>query len=46
MLSNYVDENNLYSIRKELKIIKGKLPKDFKVVTGWFFENCMSLNPW
>ena len=44
-LSSYVDDNNLYSIGKELNIIKEKLRKDFKVVTDWFFENYMTLNP-
>ena len=44
-LSNYADVNNLYSTGKELNIIKEKLRKDFKVVTDWFFENYMSLNP-
>ena len=44
-LSNYADDNNLYSTRKELNVIKEKLQKDFKVVTDWFFENYMSLNP-
>ena len=44
-LSNYPDDNNLYSIGKELNIIKEKLRKVFKVVTDWFFENYMSLNP-
>ena len=44
-LSNYVDDNNSYSIAKELNIIKEKLRKDFKLVTDWFFENYMSLNP-
>ena len=29
----------------EKNIIKEKLRKDFKVVTDWFFENYMSLNP-
>lgn len=45
ILSNYVDENSLYSIGKELNIIKEKIRKDFKVVTDWFFQNCMSLTP-
>ena len=35
-LSNYPDDNNLYSIGKELNIIKEKLRKDFKVVTDWW----------
>ena len=38
-LSNYADDNNLYSIGKELNIIKEKVRKVFKVVTDWFFEN-------
>ena len=42
-LSNYADDINLYSIGKELNIIKEKLQKDFEVVTDWFFENYMSL---
>ena len=28
-----------------MNIIKEKLQKDFKVVTGWLYENYMSLNP-
>ena len=44
-LSIYADDNNLFSIGKELNIIKEKLRKDFKVVTDWFFENYMSLYP-
>ena len=31
-LSNYADDNNLYSIGEELNIIKEKLQKDFKLV--------------
>ena len=44
-LSNYADGSNLYSIGKELNIIKEKLRQDFKVVNDWFLENYMSLNP-
>ena len=44
-LSNYAHNNNLYSIGKELDIIKEKPRKDFKVVTDWFFEKYVSLNP-
>ena len=38
-LSNYADDNNLYSIGKELNIIEEMRRKDFKVVTEWFFES-------
>ena len=41
-LSNNANDNNLWNIGKELKIIKGKIWKDFKVVTDWFLENYMS----
>ena len=44
VLSNNANVNNLYSIGKELNIIREKLWKDFKVVTDWFFENYMSFN--
>ena len=38
-LSNYADDNNLYSIGKDRNIIKNLLRKDFRVLTEWFFEN-------
>ena len=43
-LSNYADENNLYSAGEELDIIKKKLPKIFKIVTDLFIESYMSFN--
>ena len=43
-LSNYADDNKLYSTGKELDILKEKRQKDLKVVTDLFFENYMSLN--
>ena len=36
-LNNNTGDNVLYSIGKDLDIIKEKLWKDFKVVTSWFF---------
>ena len=36
-LNNNTDDNVLYSIGKDLDIIKEKLWKDFEVVTSWFF---------
>ena len=35
-LSNYADENNLYSTGKELDIFKEKLRKDFKAIVNLF----------
>ena len=43
-LSNYVGDNNLYSIGKDRDIIKNLLRKDFKTLTEWFFENYMVIN--
>ena len=43
-LSNYADDNNLYSIEKDRDTIKNLLRKDFRVLTRWFFENYMVLN--
>ena len=42
-LSNYADDNNLYSLGKDCDIIKNLLRKDFTALTEWFFEK-MSLN--
>ena len=39
ILGKFADDNNLYNIGKELDIIKEKLRNNFKVVTGWLFEN-------
>ena len=44
-LSNYADDNNLYSIGKDCDIIKNLLRKDFSALTEWFFENYMVLTP-
>ena len=44
MLSNYADDNNLFSIGRDLNKVKDKLAKDFGIVTNWFYENFMVLN--
>ena len=43
-LSNYAEDNNLYSIGKDSDIIKNLLGKDFRALTEWFFKNYMVLN--
>ena len=43
-LSNYADDNNLYSIGNDCDIIKNLLRKDFMALTEWFFENYMVFN--
>ena len=45
LLSNYTDGNKLYSIGKNLDLIKGMFQKDFKTVTEWFYDNYKVLNP-
>ena len=42
MLSNYADDNNLFSTGRDLN--KVTLAKDFGIVTNWFYENFMVLN--
>ena len=44
MLSNYDDDNNLFSIEKDVSKVKDTLPKDFGIVTNWFYENFKVLN--
>ena len=43
-LSDYADDNNLYSIGKGRDIIKNLLRKDFMALTEWFFKNYMISN--
>ena len=44
MLSNYADDNDLFSIGRDLNKVKDTLAKDFGNVTNWFYENFMVLN--
>ena len=44
-LSNYADDNNLFSTGKSKDEIKNILSSDFRVVNDWFYENFMVLNP-
>ena len=43
-LSNYADDYNLYSIRKDRDIIKNLFRKDYRVLTEWFSGNYTVLN--
>ena len=45
VLSNYVDDNNLFVIGKNKEDIKSLLLLDFEIVNNWFYENFMILNP-
>ena len=44
VLSNYADGNNLYSIGKDLDVMKSIIRKDFMALTEWFSKNYMVLN--
>ena len=37
MLSNYADDNNLFSIGRDLNKVKDTLAKDFGIVTNCFY---------
>ena len=43
-LSNYVNDNTLYSSGNDLEKVKQTLRQTFEIVTKWFFENYMVLN--
>ena len=43
-LSNYADDNTLYSSGNDLEKVKQTLRKNFEIVTKWFYENYMVLN--
>ena len=38
MLNNYADDNNLFSIGKDINKVKDTLPKDVGIVTNWFYK--------
>ena len=44
MLSSYADDNNLFSIGKDINKVKDTLAKGFGIVTNWFHENFMVLD--
>ena len=43
-LSNYADDNTLYSSGNDLEKVKQTLSEDFEIVTKWFYENDMVFN--
>ena len=44
MLNSYVDDNNLFRIRKDINKVKDALAKAFRIVTNWLYNNFMVLN--
>ena len=43
-LSNYTDDNNLFSMGKNEDQVKTFLSLDFKIINNWFYQNFMVLN--
>ena len=43
-LSNYNDNNNLYSIGNTMKSVKKALSINFRIIQNWFHENLMVVN--
>ena len=44
MLSNLADNNNLFSIGKNIGKVKDTLAKDFGIVTNWLYVNVKALD--
>ena len=43
-LSNYADDNTLYSIGNRIESVKKALSNNFRIIRNWFHENLMTLN--
>ena len=43
-LSNYADDNTLYSSGDDLEKVKQTLKQEFEIVAKWFYRNYMVLN--
>ena len=43
-LSNYADDNNLFTTGTDIQLINQMLLSDFRTVNNWFYENFMILN--
>ena len=44
-LSNYADDNTLYSTGNTIESVKKALRKDFRIIQNWFHEILIILNP-
>ena len=44
-LSNYADDNNLFTTGTDIQLINQMLLSHFRTVNNWFYENFMILNP-
>ena len=44
-LTNYADDNNLFTTETDIQLINQMLLSNFRTVNNWFYENFMILNP-
>ena len=44
-LCNYADDNTLYAYNKNLETVICNLRQEFSVLSNWFYDKCMMLNP-
>ena len=45
ILSNYADDNSLFTTGTDIRLINQMLLSDFRTINNWFYENSMILNP-
>ena len=44
-LSNYADDNNLFTTGTDIQLIKLMLLSDLRTLNNWFYENILIFNP-
>ena len=44
-LANYADDSTLYAYNKNLKTVICNLRQEFSILSSWFYDNYMVLNP-
>ena len=44
-LCNYADDNTMYFWDKNSNIVISSFRHDFEIISKWFYEHCMVLNP-
>ena len=44
-LCNYADDNTMYSSDKNFNIVISRLRHDLAIISEWFYENYVVLNP-
>ena len=45
-LGNYADNSTLYAYNKNLETVICNLRQEFSILSNWFYDNYMVLNPW